>query len=149
MSEFIGSPSCAIHSFYAALVESTDIDIKPTANSRDVFHILRLIRHDRTSPACEQHVCNIIYSYIVCDIMDQRHVLSYVFHIFSKHFRPPKNKKADMPIGHICLMTCSYKTAVYIPTLALPKSGYGSGTYTSRSQPACTSSPFSILQYPK
>ncbi len=51
-----------------------------------------------------------------------------------------------MPVGHICLKLCFRKTAIYIPTLALSKSGYGSGTYLPFS--ACLRKlPFCLYYY--
>ena len=83
MSQFICFLSCAEHSFDACLVKGSDVDIKTAAYRCDILHILRLVGHDRTAAAGQKHICHIIYSYVVCNIMYQRYCISYIFQIFS------------------------------------------------------------------
>ena len=85
MTELISSFAGAVHSLDAAFIECSDVYIQSAADSCDIFDILRLVRHYRASATREKHVSYIIYRYIVCDVVDQWHIHSYVLNTISKH----------------------------------------------------------------
>jgi hypothetical protein len=82
----------AVHALYAALVQSTYVNVEASANGRDVFHIIRLVRHDRTSPAGKQDIGHIIDGHVVSDIVDQRYSFSYILNTITQHFYLLKEK---------------------------------------------------------
>ena len=83
MSELIGAVSCNRHSFDASFVERSDVYVQSAAYRRDVSDIVRLVRHYRAAAAREQDIGYIVHSYIICDIVYQRHAVSYIFKILS------------------------------------------------------------------
>ena len=89
MSQFISSLSCQEHTFDAALVERSDIDIESSADSGDILDIIRLVRHDRAASAREQYICNIIDRNVICDVVYQGYIASDIVDTFSQHFFPP------------------------------------------------------------
>ena len=87
MPQLIGPSSGAKHPFNTRLVESADINIQPSAYSGNIFHVLRLIRHNRTSSTGEDYIRHIIYCYIIGNIVYQRYCISHIFKILSHLFR--------------------------------------------------------------
>ena len=74
-----------MHAPDTALIQGADIDIQSSADGSDILDVLRLIRHDRASPARKDHVRHIIDSHIIGDIVYQRRFFPHSIKIFSKH----------------------------------------------------------------
>ena len=79
MMKLIGFFSGQHHRFDAGFMQGSDIDIQCAADGSDLHHILRLIRHDRTSAAGQKHIGHIVDGDIVGNIVYQGDIFSYIF----------------------------------------------------------------------
>ena len=83
--QFLRLFSRKMHAPDTALIQGADIDIQSSADGSDILDVLRLIRHDRASPARKDHVRHVIDSHVIGDIVYQRSLLPHSIKIFSKH----------------------------------------------------------------
>ena len=83
MSQLIGPLSRNLHGLDGATVQRTDIDIEACADRLDLRDLLLIVRHDRGSPAGQNHIRAVIDRHIVRNIMDQRVLLPHLIkHLF-------------------------------------------------------------------
>ena len=126
MAQFIGLMASHEHAFYSSFIQCADINIQSAADGSNILNILRLIGHDRASPAGKQHICDIIDRHIIGNIMYQRHRLSYIVQTLSQHFLFPPfaHEKRICRLRHIRLIT-------YVISLRwhYPNQVYGSRQY--------------------
>ena len=83
MSQLIRACSRDLHRLDGTAVQRTDIDIEACADRLDLRDLLLVVRHDRGSPAGQNHVRAVIDRHIVRNIVDQRALLPHLIkHLF-------------------------------------------------------------------